>query len=70
MQRVQTFSRLHPAVDQGAHALEVGLEPPRPHVVGVGDAPADHRPLATDIATLRHNLNFLKGFQSTEETLI
>src|SRR5207237_10257675 len=37
-----------------ADALEVGIEPPVRHVVGVADAVAGHRPLPADLTTLSH----------------
>src|ERR1051325_4111125 len=42
------------AVNHGAHALKVGFEAPRPHVVGMADDPADNRRLSTDFTALSH----------------
>ena len=44
----------HAAVNQGADALQIGLEPAGPHVVSVADHAANHRLLSTDFTTLRH----------------
>src|SRR5688500_16685827 len=43
------------AVDQGAHGLEVRLEPTRPDVVGMRYRPAHDWTLIADFAPLRHN---------------
>ena len=42
------------AVDQGSDRLQVGLEPPRPHVVGVRNRPAHHGTLTADFTSLCH----------------
>src|SRR5215471_9494248 len=43
------------AVDQGLHRLQIGLEPARTDVVGVGNRPADHRTFVADFAALGHD---------------
>ena len=53
-QRVQTRMPAHAAVHHRPHRLQVGLEPPGPHVVGVADGPADDRTLVADFAALCH----------------
>src|ERR1700704_2672989 len=42
------------AVDERPHGLEVRLEPPGSHVVGMRDRPADDRSLVADFAPLGH----------------
>ena len=51
---------LDSAVDQGANALEVGLEPTRRDIVRVADITADDRPFSAKFAAFRHeDLNSL-----------
>jgi hypothetical protein len=47
------------AVDVRANPLEVGLEPPRPDVMGVAESAADHGSLATDFTSLCHDATYL-----------
>jgi len=51
----------HRTVDERLHRLQVRLEPPRTDVVGVGNRPADLRPLVTDFTALGHNSLNLQG---------
>src|SRR5688500_13038611 len=43
------------AVDQRTDRLQVRLETPGSHIVGVGHGPADDRAFVTDFAPLRHD---------------
>jgi hypothetical protein len=57
-------------VDDGADALKIRLEPPRPHVVGVAQNPAHDGSLAANVTLLRHDGCLSGGWAAQEHIRI